>query len=246
MPSAGKATGKIQRPGPDAPGGPRVRKVCEVCEHEFWPRIVDVQRGWGKHCSSNCSSKAFRKTKVFRCVWCGRPGESPSPDTRWHPECIRAAQEKRRTRACEWCNEEFQVDAGSKRKFCSDKHATEAMRHARSAKAMIGGVEFTVDEIAEARGVSRETVRDQLQRIRREGRPDDDLLVVQRGGARNRYGSQGRVLSLNGESMNLGQWAKRIGISQVALSRRLRTMSVKEALTKPPARKAKTPTASQR
>lgn len=243
MPSAGKATGKIQRPGPDAPGGPRVKRVCEVCEHEFWPRVVDVQRGWGKHCSSNCSSKALRRTTTFKCAGCGMVGLSKDSRKKWHPECWQKKIEEGRRRACEECGGEFLKKRDGSDRFCSHGCAAKSS----VARAMIGGVEFTVDEIAEARGVSRETVRSQLQRIRREGRPDDDILVVRRGGGRkNHFGSRGRVLELNGETLNQTQWAKRIGISQVALSRRLRTMSVEEALTKPPTRKTKTPTASQR
>jgi hypothetical protein len=60
-------TGKIQRPGPNSPGGPRVERSCEVCKEPFWPRSVDVAAGKGRHCSSNCSSKAFRRTPVCRC-----------------------------------------------------------------------------------------------------------------------------------------------------------------------------------
>jgi hypothetical protein len=63
--------GKVQRPGPDAPGGPRVEAACEVCRKPFWPRVVDVQNGKGKHCSTNCSSKALRKPAA-RCS-CGKP-----------------------------------------------------------------------------------------------------------------------------------------------------------------------------
>jgi hypothetical protein len=64
-------SGKIQRPGPDSPGGPRVKRYCEVCQQEFWPRVVDVDRGWGRHCGSSCSGKAHRRAREFKCEECG-------------------------------------------------------------------------------------------------------------------------------------------------------------------------------
>lgn len=64
-------SGKIQRPGPDAPGGPRQKAICQQCGEEFWPRIVDVRNGHGKHCSTSCSAKAFGKPKQQRCRNCG-------------------------------------------------------------------------------------------------------------------------------------------------------------------------------
>jgi 5-methylcytosine-specific restriction endonuclease McrA len=66
---------KVQRPGPDTPGGPRVARNCEVCHQEFWPRVVDVQQGWGKHCSNTCSGKISRD-KVAYPIACKRCGLS--------------------------------------------------------------------------------------------------------------------------------------------------------------------------
>lgn len=56
---------KIQRPGPDAPGGPRVEQSCEVCGFAFWPRAVDVEAGHGKRCQKRCELRS-------RCSACGK------------------------------------------------------------------------------------------------------------------------------------------------------------------------------
>jgi hypothetical protein len=55
---------KIQRPGPDAPGGPRIEQTCEVCREPFWPRVVDVDAGHGKRCQKRCELRE-------RCSVCG-------------------------------------------------------------------------------------------------------------------------------------------------------------------------------
>ena len=79
-------SGKLQRakPGDRERDVPRVRRLCEVCGLEFWPRVCDVERGWGRHCSSNCSSKALRKTKhySYRCGRCGRRGKGKTHSTK--------------------------------------------------------------------------------------------------------------------------------------------------------------------
>jgi len=66
-------SGKIQRPGPQSPGGPRVRRDCQRCGREFWPRVVDVERGHGRHCSTTCQAKVLRKKKHLACDGCGEP-----------------------------------------------------------------------------------------------------------------------------------------------------------------------------
>jgi hypothetical protein len=219
-------SGKIQRPGPDAPGGPRTRRNCDVCGEEFWPRVADVEAGKGRHCSSNCSSKALRRPKEVRCIECQSDFQSTTAKAKF---CCKVCREKRTKKwgKCLGCGCRF-PSAGGK-KFHSRECAQAYAKAHRTAKASIGGAEFTVDEIAETLGISRETVRQRLQESRQAGLPDASVLRA-RGKS---PGWQGRQITHAGETLSISGWAKKIGISQVAMSRRLRRMSVEEALSRP-------------
>lgn len=82
---------KVQRPGPNSPGGPRVERICDVCRRTFWPRVVDVQAGKGKHCSSTCSSKALRKKRGYECAGCSITFQAFPPGRRFHSKACRSA-----------------------------------------------------------------------------------------------------------------------------------------------------------
>lgn len=53
-------------------------------------------------------------------------------------------------------------------------------------------------------------------------------------GAHHRMSHMTKAITFNGITMSQRQWAERIGISPATLSRRLKVMSVEDALTKPP------------
>ena len=38
--------------------GRTIEKKCLVCKDEFFPRVADVERGWGKYCSKSCKAKS--------------------------------------------------------------------------------------------------------------------------------------------------------------------------------------------
>ena len=38
--------------------GKTVEKRCEYCGKKFYPRIADVNRGWGKFCSKSCKANS--------------------------------------------------------------------------------------------------------------------------------------------------------------------------------------------
>ena len=46
-----------------------MRKKCEICAKEFYPKPYHVKMGWGKFCSSKCHYLSMRKG-VF--VFCGQ------------------------------------------------------------------------------------------------------------------------------------------------------------------------------
>lgn len=102
---------KIQRPGP---GAGRIERQCEVCGDIFHPRKVDVDKGKGKHCSNNCSAKAYRRKKVSECAGCGTRVESPFI-RKYCETCLAAYKEQKRTRTCKKCQEPFFGKKGRKR-----------------------------------------------------------------------------------------------------------------------------------
>lgn len=36
--------------------GKRTEKRCEYCNKKFYPRVADVNRGWGRFCSKSCKA----------------------------------------------------------------------------------------------------------------------------------------------------------------------------------------------
>jgi hypothetical protein len=221
-------SGKIQRPGPESPGGPRVERACEVCKNLFWPRAVDVAAGKGRHCSTNCSSKALRKPKLCAC---GKPRSYKATKCR---SC-------KRLRRCEFCYQAFtpRTPKASKR-FCCPGHAIDANR----ARVTIAGVEFTVAEVATVLGTSSKSLCEKL-RDRRGESPEQALFRSRRNGGRPGQPRE-RPLTFGGETLLIGEWARRLGISQQALSKRIRHgWPLAKALTHRPA-KAAPPTPSSK
>lgn len=114
---------KIQRPGPDSPDGPRVARNCQVCALEFWPRQVDVIAGKGKHCSNNCSSKAFRKPpapKKSTCTTCGKAIQSAAGGKKFCEGC----RFPKKSFTCRQCDVVFvRKKKGASSLFCCLGHA---------------------------------------------------------------------------------------------------------------------------
>jgi transposase-like protein len=214
----GRTSGKIQKPGPDSPGGPRVERTCEVCQEPFWPRAVDVAAGKGRHCSTNCSSKALRKPKLCAC---GKPRSDKARQCR---ACSPSLQRKRFR--CEHCGAEFaRRTRKASRRFCSPEHARAALR----AKVTIAGVDFSVAELASVLGTSSLALRDKLRQRRNE--PPEQALFRHR---RWENGGRRPPLTFNGETLTRRAWAARLGISYQALSNRLKFgWSLEKALTTP-------------
>jgi 5-methylcytosine-specific restriction endonuclease McrA len=117
-------SGKIQKPGPDTPGGPRVERVCQQCGDSFWPRVVDVNAGHGKHCSTTCSANAFRRPKQGTCGRCGAPTTGTTAHKKFCDTCrLIVTKERaaalRKTFVCEKCGKAFQRrKAGNSKRFC--------------------------------------------------------------------------------------------------------------------------------
>lgn len=85
---------KTQKPGPDSPGGPRVRATCEICDDVFWPRAVDIKAGHGRHCSDRC---AMKEEVDVDCQDCGAQFRT----RRYHPRQRCDACKKALALACE-------------------------------------------------------------------------------------------------------------------------------------------------
>lgn len=215
---------KIQRPGPGSPGGPRVRRRCEVCRSEFWPRAVDVDAGKGKHCSNACSSKVFRKAIELTCAGCGTRFRSKHPNVKYHSDQCRIAnaprQQKKRWR-CERCGLEFvRRSRDSSKRFCTPEHAVAYSR----AKIEIAGELLDVAEVARHLGISLELARNRIRQARLAGGNQLKALVSPgpRGGARKGGGRKAAPLTFRGETHSRAEWSMRIGISAGTLRNRLR------------------------
>jgi hypothetical protein len=123
---------------------------------EFWPRDVDVARGWGRHCHSNCSSKAHQKPKVYQatCQGCGETFEAKSDGARWHKECRRKYQiEQAGKVVCDGCGRSKASDAECS--YCAwfaDKERREKVARGESTK-------MTTEQFAALRGCGGATVR---------------------------------------------------------------------------------------
>lgn len=117
-------SGKIQKPGPDSPGGPRVERLCQQCGESFWPRVVDVKAGHGKHCSTTCSGKAFRRPQHGKCGRCGAD-TSGATAPKFCDVCRPIVTEERaaalrKTFVCAKCGKTFQrKKTGNSKRFCS-------------------------------------------------------------------------------------------------------------------------------
>lgn len=234
---------KLQRPGPDAPGGPRVRRNCEVCGEEFWPRKEDVAAGGGRHCSNNCSSKALRRRQPAVCAYCGATFLATKGQKYCRAEHARAAAkahaQQAKTRTC-GCGEQFRVATVTSARMACLK----CVHRASTRQVTIGGEAFTVDEIAEATGWTREHVRSLLQPANGGIANLPSLFGRRRAG--NPYGPVGRRLSFAGETLPLRQWAKRIGVTATTLSKRLkRGLPIEQVLSPAQSAGKKAPTVAQ-
>lgn len=205
-------SGKIQRPGPDSPGGPRILRNCDQCGDAFWPRVVDVNAGKGRHCSSSCSSKAFRRPKAGECQHCGletRPKISGKPP-----------------KFCDVC-----------RPFIREEHAAKRRKPRAPKKDVrtyieINGERFTYVELASVTGKSLLTVRSQAQDARRLGLDPGREILRAKKLPGNPFGGRGRLLTHDGLTLSVRQWAKRIGISAAALAKRIARLPLERALVR--------------
>lgn len=46
--------------------GKTVEAYCKFCNGVFYPRIADVERGWGKFCGRICANKAKKRKNSYR------------------------------------------------------------------------------------------------------------------------------------------------------------------------------------
>jgi hypothetical protein len=212
---------KIQRPGPDAPGGPRVPATCVVCDYVFWPRKVDVDNGHGKYCRNTCSSKAQRRPCSLRCVVCGKKFTSFSADAKLccNAKCAERYYDQRynRVRKCKNCGCEYRKKQKRSARFCGSKCSLESTK----AKMRIAGKEFFVADVADAVGIDHASMRQRLQEVRKAGSPDEKALKTNRKG-RSPGSPRFRMLTAHGKTQCITDWAKELGISATAIARRIR------------------------
>jgi hypothetical protein len=45
--------------------GKSTKRFCPVCGKEFYPRIADIKRGWGKFCSKRCKAIKQKEGKYI-------------------------------------------------------------------------------------------------------------------------------------------------------------------------------------
>jgi len=46
--------------------GKKIKKKCKNCDKIFYPRVADVNRGWGKFCSKSCKAKRADQYSPFK------------------------------------------------------------------------------------------------------------------------------------------------------------------------------------
>jgi hypothetical protein len=202
---------KTQRPTKDSPGGPRVRKICTQCKWEFWPRIVDVKAGGGRHCSSNCSSAALRTRNTNPCQRCGKPLNTFVKRTKQHPQCsVEASKE-----AICACGAKYQKGKGAR------KMRPRCTKERPLAKATIGGMVIPVRDIAKAAGLSPSAAK---SRLRNNGGRVEVLFEkrVKGGSDRSyRWANSARRFVFEGKELTVKEIATELGISSAALRMRL-------------------------
>ncbi|MEW6100819.1 MAG: HNH endonuclease [Candidatus Omnitrophota bacterium] len=49
-----------------------VRKICLICDKEFFIKPFHANKGWGKYCSAKCRTKGQIKGKWLECDYCGK------------------------------------------------------------------------------------------------------------------------------------------------------------------------------
>lgn len=108
----------------------------------------------------------------------------------------------------------------------------------RNRLITVNGVTATAAEWGEKTGINPMRIISRLHR----GWSDEDSVTVDPGRT-DRYtnGKSNRRVTLDGKTMTLSQWARKIGISKNSLSYRLKVMSVHKAINKPPQKRKQKP-----
>jgi hypothetical protein len=217
-------SGKIQRPGPDTPTGKvktvRVARACEQCGVEFWPRVVDVRAGKGKHCSSNCSSKAYRKPKTYKakCARCGREmvgaNDAGRPPKYCAAECRKAAGRDAGRAARKRC-----AEAGCAEPRANSGRYCEGHWKGARPSIEIAGERFLISEVARASGIDRNLI---AERVRRHGHDTAMLFSRRQPGQPRSPQPHALQITHNGRTDTRKGWARLLGVSDTAIVRFMR------------------------
>lgn len=154
MPRVGYSTGKIDYPGPEAPGE-RIERVCAICGRAFWPRQIDVAKGGGRHCSKNCSARAFARLKCTQCskAFCLNDADVKRAGRRFYSQSCAMSWRPSPKRRCEWC--QCILTADHQKRFCSREHACEARRELIRKRLEAENLESALSVAAFARQTGR-------------------------------------------------------------------------------------------
>lgn len=173
-------------------------------------------------------------------------------ETRFCSDCWNTRRSECRPRSikiCKQCLEPMPGGLPKNRKLCvnccaalKERIAAQQNANARrrllaqTAKAeritMVDGVALHDQDIAYITGKALATVKAARQRLSREGRGRENLLV-KRGRGRGGRVKDGRLHGLlehDGERRSVAAWARVLGVSNAALYKRLRYQSIEEAV----------------
>ena len=162
-------SGKIDRPGQDA-SGERIEVVCTICGVQFWPRRIDVARGGGRHCSKNCSARAFTKLKCAHCgkTFCLNDADVKRYGRRFCSEECALKWKPKRVMQCAQCGKDMR---DQKRRFCSKECCDRNQRAQRAAMLVDEKTQLHLTIAAYARRTGRSV--DSIRRAIRSGRLGD-------------------------------------------------------------------------
>jgi hypothetical protein len=119
-------------------------------------------------------------------------------------------------RICELpsCGKSFRKESGRSGRFCCREHAQEAA----GSPILVGGVSFSRGEVAAALSISRYTLR---SRLNSHGGDASKLFDPPKKG-RRKGAPRARLLTYDGVTLNMTEWATQLGMTAANLCALLR------------------------
>ena len=87
-------------------GNARIKRICEICDTEFWAKKSLVDRGGGRFCSRKCTYAYRRTLKREKAWWIWKGGKRNEYGDGWDNE-LRERVRNRDRQMCVLCGDEY-------------------------------------------------------------------------------------------------------------------------------------------